>query len=485
MEKVPRKKGRAPVKKPVLLLILLLCAALCAGAAYFVRRPQDYGEPQAAERTYLLDRPTEEIASVAIAPAGKTAYPLVRGADGRMCLSGQESQPLRESVVNDLLLAAAQVEAVGTLLDTEQNPVSLSDFGLSPASLRLVVGYTDGEKRELLFGDPIYGEEDNPAYYCMRGGDPHIYQVLAAPCNVFFHEVDYLRDFTQPSLDGSLLDSIRVAGETALQFRYTPMGWQMEEPVRYPVQDARMNALLTRIGQMGFEAYLGAAAEPDVSRCGLDHPTHVITLVQAPTTVSGITASGEQASYGQPAVTYTLSLGADEGDSALYVLWKGGIYKASRFLFDFWRSLMPDEFWLRTPVNFLTNQLTRLTVERGGETRVYDFSMVESIGPDNQVETDEYGETLYDVEIRRDGVLLDTQAFLSWYTALAELSPAGRLPGDTAAGEPLLRLTLESEPLTRVVTLYPYDALHCVMDVDGTRLFYTDREYLKNFDACP
>ena len=485
MERVPRKKGRAPVKKPLLLLALLLLAALCAGAVFFLNRPVDYGEPQAAEKIVLLDRLPGEIVSIAVAPAGRTAYPLVRGADGEMRLLGQEEEPLRESVVEELLLAAAPLEAAEALLDTEKEPVTLADFGLAPAALRLVVGYQDGEKREILFGATIPGEEENAAYYCMRGGDPVLYEVLAAPVDVFFHEAEYLRDFAQPSLDGSLLDGIRVEGENALSLSYTPLGWQMEEPVRYPVAQDMMDSLLLRMERMGFEAYLGPAEKTELSQYGLDAPTHTVTLLQAPTVISGITQSGEQASFDEPAKTYTLSLGAAAGDYALYVRWMDGVYKASNFLMDFWKRLTPSEFWLRKPVNFPVDRLTRLTVEHDGETRVYDLAMVESIGPDNQVETDEYGETLYDVEIRRDGRVLDAQSFLSWYTDLAALSPAGRLPENTMPGEVLLRLTLESEALTRVITLYPYDALHCALDVDGTRLFYVDRAYLKHFDACP
>lgn len=483
MDKVPRKKKRKGLKKPILLLILLLGVLLCAGGICLLRRPV-YSAPHSAEKTWLLNRPKDEIRSLAVITDEYGTYPLVRGDDGSMYLAGQEDIPLREDVVEDYLNAASQMEAAGTIWDSTET-ITLSDFGLENPALRLVVGYKDGEKKEILVGDQT-PEEDNTLYYCMVRGEDALYTMLDTQCEIFFHDAAYLRAFTQPRLDASLLDEIRVTGEKNLTLSYTPVGWQMLAPHPYPADPEATDALLARIESMAFEACLGDASALRLKDYGLENPALTVTLTQAATVISGETEDGEQVSFDYPSVEYTLKLGAETGKSGVYLLWDGQIFRASNFLLGFWKEIDPDALLLRKPVNFLTNQLIGLRAETPEKSVFYVLRLVESIGEDNQVETDEYGKTLYDVEVEKDGAKADASQFLTWYTQVAALSPAGRLPGDYKPGQDAAcTLTLQTDYLTRTLSFVPYDSVHDALVVDGCALFYVDREYRELLTRCP
>ena len=105
--------------------------------------------------------------------------------------------------------------------------------------------------------------------------------------------------------------------------------------------------------------------------------------------------------------------------------------------------------------------------------------MVESIAENNQIATDEYGQTLYDMAVRRAGEAndMDAEAFAAWYTKLASLSGDGTLPESfTLPGESRATVILTNSHLTRAIDFYPYDALHDAMAVDGVALFYIQKE---------
>ena len=189
---------------------------------------------------YLLNRNEEEIDALALRPRQGIAYPLVRTESG-MRLLGQEDTPLREDVVEDLVGAAAQLEAHEKVADTAAEAVDLSDFGLKDPQLRLTVTYTDGTRTELLLGDEVqHGEET--LYYSMRSGDSWIYTVYSGLCEPFFHEAEYLRAFDQPKLQGDLLDRVEVSGAVELSLVYANGAWRMEAPWRYPAAQEKMDA---------------------------------------------------------------------------------------------------------------------------------------------------------------------------------------------------------------------------------------------------
>ena len=489
MERVPKKRARKALKKRDLFLILA-CAALLMGAgAYFLRpRPAAPDIPPQAEAVYLLSRPAGELASIAISPREGTAYPLVMR-DQTLRLAGREDVPLREWLVEDLLALAAGFRAEDVAVDTAAAAASglrLADFGLEPPLAAVTVTYQDGERVELHFGDLTPGEEETR--YCMKAGDSRIFTVMAEESRLFLYEMDYLRAFEQPRIDASLLDRVDIAGDVTFGAYYTASGWQMDAPLPYPLSAARTDQLLKNIEGMGFEALLGSKSEVDLAKYGLDHPALTVTLTQAPTVVSGENEAGETVSVPVPSVRYVLEIGDETGKSGVYVAWQGKVYKASNFVLGFWKKFRVEDMLLRQPVNLAVNDLNRVTLEAGGVSAAYEVRMVEALTENNRIETDEYGNYLYDCAVRRAGEErdMDAEAFLSWYLRLASLTPDGRLPGGyQPAGRPRAVITLENDRLTRVIALHPYDALHDAVAVDGVSLFYVENTWLDRVIDTP
>ncbi len=465
------------------MILLLLCVCIATGAAVIFVRSFFTAPtvPEPGETAMLLPRPADEIVSVIVSPKDSAAYPLIRK-DSGLVLEGQEDTPLRESVMNELMLSLGKVPAEAVALP-ELNPsqgLTAAAFGLEPPQARVEITYRDGEKKDLLLGDAA-PNDTTPQRYCMLAGDPRVYTILEADCEVFFHEMEYLRDFDQPKIDASLLDRIEVSGSVIWRAEYTPSGWQMQAPVSYPLSIQKMDALLSRIENMGFEAYLGDEASMDLSAYGLEAPEVTVRIIQAATVVSGETAEGQQVSFPVSEREYVLKLGNETGKSGVYLIWEGGVYKASNFLLGFWKTLNPRGMVLSNPVNFQVNNLDEVGLSASGIARAYEVRMVESITENNQIATDEYGQTLYDMAVRRGGESedMDAEAFADWYKRLAALSGDGALPeGFVLSGESRATITLKNSHLTRTIDFYPFDALHDAMAVDGVALFYIQKERL-------
>ena len=489
MEKVPRKKTRQPFKGRTVLLILIFCAVLAGVGVYLLRSlPAALPPVSGSETVLLLSRPMEEIAAVAIAPRDGVAYPLVRQGD-TFVLLGQADESLRADMLEDLALSLTELPAETTVLQSlsEAKELLPSDFGLDPALARVTVTYTDGGKAELRVGD-LAPSQETPQRYCMVSGSDALYTILEADSIPFLREMAALLDFAQPSLDGSLLDSIEITGQIEWTLHYTPSGWQMDAPFSYPLSTLRTDALLKKIEAMGFAACLGKAEKLNLEDYGLDAPALTITLTQAPTVITGETTAGEQVSVPVPETVYTLCIGSETGKSGVYVQWQGQVFTASNFLLGFWKELEPLDYLLQTPVNLLVNDLSEVRFTHNGIIHAYQVRMVEQITENNQIAVDEYGRTLYDCAVNRAGENqdMDAEAFLSWYSRLASLAGDGKLPdGWTPSGESRAEITLINDHLTRVITLWPYDALHDAIDVDGVALYYIRNTWLDETGGAP
>ena len=485
MEKAPRKKEKRPVKKGAALLTLLCLAVLAGAAAYFLRPGAEApAGPLREEQAVLLDRSVEEISALAIRPEEGAAYRLIRGEAG-FFLEGDETLSLRKDIVEEMGLMASVVKAENTVRENARGE-ALGAYGLASPACVLTVTYTDGEEKTVLFGD--LSPQETPQRYVMLRGDDRVFTVLEAECTAFFHDRDYLRDFAQPKLNGSLLDRICVRGEKEIDLRYTESGWLMEAPWRYPAASARMNTLLSRISAMAFDACLGKAEEAELSDYGLDTPALTVTLTQAKTVIRGETAEGQQVTVDVPEREYTLLIGNETGKSGLYLLWENQVFRASNFLLGFWKEMDAESLLSQQPVSFQVNDLQSVSLTAGDAAGSFRVAMVESVTENNQIATDEYGRTLYECEITRlpGGEAVDQEAFLTWYASLSSLRPAGRLPeGYALSGGPEAVLTLESGALTREIALYPYDALHDALTVDGTALYYVSREWLNAAERLP
>lgn len=482
MERVPRKEGKRPGKRFVLPLLLVVLLAAVAGGFLLLQKNPALPEAEPVQQHYLSRISEEDIQALLMAPQGKEAYLLVRTEEG-MRLQGKEDMSLREDIVSDLLFAAGNVQAdhvIGPETDVQGDK---KDYGLENPSLQLVLTDEQGEETEILLGNLVPQTEEKQ-YFALCGGV--LYTVLAEPVELLFHDAQYLRAFDQPRFQADLMDSIRVEGKETLLFTYTPDGFCMKEPFAYPVDKSKMDALLQNVERMAFEAYLGPAAQQDLAEMGLVQPEVTLTLTQAESILTGIGADGEQVSMNVAGKDHVLYLGKDIGDTAVYVLWEDGVYKASQFLFGFLKNLQAEAYLSRTPMNFSVDRLQRLTISTENTEAEYTIEMVEALTAENEIATDEYGQTLYDAAVKKNGQPADAEAFLRWYVQLNRLPVAGKVPDNQAfEAKEMGSLLLKTDALERRITFHSMDALHAVMAVDGEGHFYVEKANLSLLNECP
>ncbi len=463
----------------MLLAVLLVVLCGVAAALFLLQKSPVLPHPQPVEQHFLSQVEEDALAAVLIAPRGKTAYPLVRTEQG-MRLQGKEEMPLRESVLSDMLYAAGHVEAEIVIGPEAELEDGRSAFGLEEPALRLVLTETDGKKTEILFGNTV-PETDMEQYYALSGGI--LYTVLSEPVDILFHDVEYLRDFRQLQIQADLLDRIRVQGEEDMLFTYTADGFVMESPIPYPAAPNKMDALLKQIERMAFEAYLGPAAEQDLAAMGLEQPRITVTLSQAKSIITGQTTEGESVTLNVGEKEYVLHLGGKIGDTALYVQWNDGVYKASQFLFGFLEEIKGEDYLSKTPLNFTVDRLQKLEVE--GKC-AYTVEMVEALTDENEIATDEYGRTLYDAQVKKDGKITDAEMFLNWYVQLNRLPMAGKLQAGQAYDEtPLYTLHAQTADTQREISFHSMDALHAALSVDGVACFYVEKGSLSLLETLP
>ncbi len=482
MQKVPRKNAKKEKKMRLWLMLALGLCLLCAGLMLLLGSQEPLPEPQKAEEIWITAYPAEEIQGLLIAPGEGVSYPLIRGESG-MQLMGRQEEKLREDVVQEMLEAAGYLQAQHVIGKMEEIDAPLSAFGLDEPELRVVLTLQDGSKQELLFGSSV-PQTDLPQYYCLSQNT--LYTVLQEPCYALFHDADYLRHFEQPELQSDLIDRIEMTGSKEMILQYTHDGFMMEKPIHYPVNDAKLNALLLSLERMAFEAYLGTPEECDLSEMGLSEPEMTVTLTQAASVITGQTTEGEEVSVEVPETEYTLLLGRETGKSGVYLQWEGKVYRASNFLLGFWKEMQPEEFYSLAPMNIAADKLRELTVTYGGKTTTYQVEMVESLTENNQIATDEYGQTLWDAQVKKEGQLMETGDLFTWYVQLNQMGLSGRVQeGYVPQGEPVASIFLQGSAGERWVRFYSYDALHCVMAVNGTPVHYLERSALQILEALP
>lgn len=482
MERVPRKKEKKDVRRgrAVLLAVVLLAAA--AGAIAGFSKTPEMPQPQRTPDIWLINEEEENIIHLTCKAEGMQAISLVRIGE-HMRMQGREGQLLREDVVEEILYAASHIQA-----DTQIGPLAeldarAADFGLETPSLTVTVILQDGSQQNVIFGKTV-PQEETEMYYCLKAGV--LYTVLAEPVSVLYHDAEYLRAFEQPRLQADLIDRIEMTGQTNMTLQYTKDGFVLEKPYAYPMHKQKEERLLERLERMAFEACLGTPEENDMAALGLDVPCLTVVLTQAPSVIEGITAEGEHVTLDVPERQYTLQLGHETGKSGVYVLWEGMVYKASNFLLGFWKEMTVEELLSETPLNISVDRLQQLTVETPSGKTIYTVEMVEALTAENQIATDEFGQILYDAQVRRDGVLVDAAAFLDWYVQLNRLPYAGRTgENDRVSGECVAAVTVKTDALERTVAFYPCDALHVLVEVDGTAVFFAEKSALSLLEKLP
>lgn len=452
--------------------MILLAAALAvfAGAWFALRPAEELPAPNVARPVTLRDRDTEDIAAITVENAGG-AYTLRREAEGWR-VAGADYD-LREALLTPLINDAALIVAEDTVGDLAEHPEwQLAHFGLDPAAVRVMVTDTDGSVTVFRVGDAV--PQENPAHYLYVEGDSHVYTVGDDVYDAYITTPLELHEVPELALKADLIDGIAVTGENPFAIERRADGWYLTEPVRYPLSDAAVSALLDKLAGLRFAQFAADALEADLAAYGLDAPRRVITLDIAESVVTSYDENGQPTGEARlPAYQLTLALG-DGADSVVFnCLYRDAIYRVTVFTAGFLRTQTYDALLLDAPFNAPTNDLISLSWQND----LYAVSLRERVLPNNALETDENGNLVYDLAVTKNSAPLDSEAFLTAYRQLLELRTADRLPADYTLPDqaPLLRAVVTRSASVREIALYPVDALHRAVAIDGVALFQVEK----------
>ncbi len=486
MDDVRRKKVRKPLSKGKILLLAAGVLLLAAGGWWLTENNKPtVPAPSGKVDTYkmLAERDLDTLTTIRVTPPSGESYTILY-ADDVMSVPGREDDALDSLIELDILSWGAAVEAHDTILNTEENEVLLSDFGLDPAQASITYCYSDGEEITLLLGNNL--PDESAYYFFMMQGDPNIYSAAPDLWDAASYEKDTLFKVVQPKLKGELLDAITLAGDADLRLERTATGWTLTAPSRYPVDSAAAGTLLTNIEGMRFANYLGSADALNLADYGLDVPRLTITLDQAATVLYTYDDDDTSYNYEIPAHTITLMIGNDANSVGIYCLYEGKVYVGTSYSLGFWQQLTAKKLQLRNPIDWAANQLTYISLATAAQSVAYDISFVEQIKENNEIATDDYGQTLYSVVATRNGQAVDETAFVHWYYQLTQVSATGFLPaGYAPSGEPVAEIVMKNDYEQRTIRLYPYDALHVAIEVDGVCVFYMRSNWEGELDAAP
>lgn len=488
MKQVRKKQSR--IIRPRTVLILAAVAALIMGAAvFFVLRENTQDSPPpvhtASEYVTVLGTYTpDDIASVTITPPDGEAYTLL-SRDGTMVYAEDPSFPLRPGITELVIANVCAVRGEYTVLDTAEHPVKLSDFGLDPSRCVCSFRLTDGTENTIRIGNQIAGG-DIPYYYFMWNDDSRIFAGGTDMYSAFSYDRSFLHTVIQPSVNTDILDAVEITGQNTLSLRYTDIGWQIDAPFSYPADPSLMTGYLTNLSHVLFSRYICPAEEADLEALGLKDPLLTLTLTEAESVLTVPDASGILHTWPVPEARYMFRFGADYDEYNRYVEYDGVVYTATRYLTDFLFSVGAKELCLSSPFRLDIYQLTALEAVSPSVRVRYDIILTEQVGRNGALITDEFGNTLFDCAVLRNGEETDTDAFLAWYAAgPRQVSPSGVFTGPSPLeGEPAASFTLFGEKSKRTVFFYK-SGLQYLMYVDGTCLFYVSSQVFEQLFPLP
>lgn len=474
-------RRRSPRPKKRWLVPALLIAALAALTVLWLalRKPAPVlPDPVVAQPAVLSNREAGEIAGITIANPYDAPYTLTQDAEG-WHMADDPDFVFSESTLNAIVDNAALVAVEDTVGDLNDHPEwQLMNYGLDEDAVRVEVAFADGSRLAFRVGDPV--PQEAPAYYFLLEGDSHVYITGMDVFEAYTYTRVGLHAVTDPALKGDLIDRVCFAGENAFTAERRPDGWYLTEPFVYPLSDAAVSSLLTKLEGVRFAQYIGRADQVDLAGLGLDPPRRRLTIEIAASTVTGYDAQDQATgSVDLPAYTLTFDVGSEENEILFNCLYRGEAVKATVFSAGFMLTQQYDSLLLTAPFNAPTNDLYGLMWRQEGAEMTYQISLQERVLPNNEFEKDESGSILHDVVVMRDGSPVDSDAFLTAYGQLLDLRTQALLPQDwqIPQGEAALTVIVTRSAASRRVDFYPLDPLHWAVAVDGKAIYQVERDW--------
>ncbi len=493
-----RTKSKTGLRKSAVLAIALCVLMAVAVALYFLLRPAAPERSSEEDNTVsltLLDYDVSLIERITVHPSRTESYTLINTENG-VRLESDLEYPLRERTVQTLMYYAVHLTADERAARTNQ--MDLSEYGLQPGVCSVDVSLAAGKEYTISLGSAV--PMDEVRYYAMVSGDDSVYSVTSDVMDALNVQFSMLHPVTSLAIDAELIDRITCSEgggqETYFSAERTDAGWSLTEPFRYPLSVEKMDSLLSSLENLRFSTWVGKDTPLNRHKYGFEAPSLVLSLDFAPSVLTVPDEEGIEQTFDLPASNITILRGDRYSDTASYYLFNGDIMTGTVVTFSVVGKLNWQECITGMPFIYGQNNLSEVAVMSGGTETRYEIRYIERVLPNNQFETDEYGNTVYEMRVRKNGQPTDAYAFSEYYTRLMSLGEAVLLyktespeylwtPDDADTPLVSVRLTAENGSDSVTVSLYQGSVGRDYLTVDGISVFTVPRVWSETMRDCP
>lgn len=367
----------------------------------------------------------------------------------------------------------------GELLD------ELPAMGLEPPQITATAAFADGSEISIFLGDTML---DTTYHYYRWSGDNSVYLCNTGVYETFEYTADMLRSVTQPVIVPSLVERVAIRRGDAVPVvcaletdaEGTVRG-TLQSPYVYPMDSSAAGDLLAAVKNFRLGARLRPLTAETLSTYGFDAPQAVVTIEQQRGLYSQIGANGALQSEIVEPSSVTLTLGNADGEFFYYCAYEGTCYRVSGFLVGAFLNADAAAFATRNPADLGDVAYRSVSLQTGDGALDICAEYIETVLPNNELETDEDGNVVYTVQVSCNGSAVSAGAFEGLVARLRQMTVSGTLEGvRELAGAPRWQMTLTTaQGDTRTLAAYPADAFHDALAVDGVALHYISDEALE------
>ena len=456
------------------LLALAFVLLLPAIKAYFLQVPSVPSQPQHRFET-LDEAEAEDLESITVGQLQGETYTLAYEND-RLFLQREGGRlPVEEALAKEIVNGVTLIAVEDTISDDQEEIRGhLFDMGLEPSEIIVTVRYLSGREDIFEIGHAI---PDESGHYFRWSGSEKIYMCETGLYDLFNYPSSLLLPVEQIALEKSLIDRITLhpQEQPSMDILFTTdisgmVNGALQTPYIYPLGEAEAEALLAAAANFRLGSAQGEVNEENMEAYGFENPLAAIEIHQQAGAYGMVDAQGVYQTQALEEQTLRLVIGRKE-EEHFYTCWyKGNCYFVSRFLVAPLLMATPETLTTRNPASMGDAVVTGIEIQTGTGLLNLKRQWVERVLENNQLDTDEQGNLLYDEVATQNGEPMNPERFDSLVTRLQELRVSGDADKNLPIQEmvPRWQITLETAGgMKRMVAAYPLDAFFDAIAVDG------------------
>jgi len=414
--------------------------------------------------------------SITIYPPAGESYTLQMREGALMLARGGEWADINDIYEENIVSAVTQIVAQAVVAeDAAEVAEHLAEMGLDKPLARAEIRYTDGSTAELQLGAPV----PNTTYsYCRWSGSPAVYMCDSGVADALTITANRLLPVEQPQVLGALISRVKLQnpnGSYTLLFDDGAYG-RMTEPYAYPLDGTASAGVLSALQNFRL------GTREDGSLYSFDQPLGVLEVEQLGGSYTGISSGGELISQQMPAQQLRFTIGRAEGEYFYTCEYEGECYLVSRFLLETLLGASAETLLSRHPADLADAALRSISIQTPDGTAEMMIRRTERVLPNNELETDENGQPVYEVAVTLDGKPGAQEQLDELNDRLRSMTVTGDAPKDFSIEDrkPRWSILLTAENgLTRRLDGYASDLFTDVVAVDGVALHCMDADAIE------